>query len=229
MNDYENERIARYVKGKARAMGIRVVLDHKNKFLDGDISVGSEAYFRDDGVIKVSTLHPDWALNLLHEFSHGEQWKSNCPVWRKSYMMGSDAYDIADQWIKGERELTMGQRYDVFHALYDVERDAEARTINHMRRAGSSQCTARYAQRAWAYINSYMYSCFIREWLPAHLPPYSIDSIVDRMPQSMSKELVLIDPSWWKLYMEAYPSLNKPKLSWAHQAPGPAEEEYDVW
>jgi len=217
LNQMDNQRVAKYVKKKAKSKGIRIVLDHKNKYLDGDITVGSEAYFSDDGVAKVSTLHEDWGLNLLHEYCHGEQWKENCKVWRKSYMMGSDAYDIADRWIKGDIELTVGERYDVFFSLYDVERDCEARVITHLSNILIDVDISLYVQRAWAYINSYMYSCMIREWLPAHMPPYSHQKLVGMMPTNMHKEIIIYNPEWWKLYEEAYPSLKKPNLSWGHR------------
>lgn len=219
-----------YVLERAKALGVRVVLDNENKYLDGDQTMGSEAYYSDDGVIAVSTIHQGWEFNLLHELSHAEQSNENCLAWCRCFVMGSDALEIADQWINGEKELSIGERFDVFNALYEVERDAERRTLCHMYKFSGTLYvdTSKYTRHAWAYINGYMYSYMIRQWLPADRPPYEIDSIVNSMPSSLAKEFVVSRPLWWEVYAKAYPELNQPSLSFAHRTPSVARYS-DHW
>ncbi|MGH7744563.1 MAG: hypothetical protein ACREQ5_07065 [Candidatus Dormibacteria bacterium] len=220
------------LRKNCKSLQTHIVLDRKHKFLDGEISVGSEAYFTPDAyldyaLIKVSTKgrsRVEWLCNLLHEVGHAEQYhewvntafdgrsnfqSANETVWGKTAPFGEDATELSNDWVDGNIELADYRVAELFQSLVELEKDAEVRAIALMVKYGLIPrfvSMADYSQHAWAYIYSYFVTALTRKWIPASAPPYQVRAIVKAMPKSLESpiDLAVVLPLFQKHYKSMF-------------------------
>jgi len=191
---------------------IRLILDKKHRYLDGDKSSESSAYFchSPKPIIKISLKDrskEEWIVNLLHEKAHAEQWIEDCKVWRNCFPNGQDVSLLAEEWIEG-KILDVPFKNYIFETLFELEKDAEVRKIRMMIKYGLHRWISieRTTQEAWAYINGYLITQRTRMWIPANRQPYDNEEIVNAQPKTFA-----VNPqqgSMWLLpYLLNYPDM----------------------
>lgn len=195
-----------------------LVFDHKNKYLDNESKCEASAYFSIDPklLIKVSTFERtpnEWLANLLHETCHLDQWFEGSPEWEACYIDDIDIDALANLWIDGKIEFNTAQKYNIFRALYNIEKDAEQRAIKKIVEYGLDEWInlSRYAQEAHCYINEYVVTALCRKWIPASKPSYKIEEIVKDQPTDLVGFQIL-DVDWMDKYRKHYPELFKGNL-----------------
>lgn len=181
--------VTRKIKARCKELGVQLIFDKENKYLDEPIHGESSAFFTVEPIptIEISMVDrtpTECLLNLLHEEAHLDQWLEQTQLWTDCYIGGIDVCDLADLWICKKIDLTVTQRKNVFDPLFRLELDAENRTVDKIAQHGLRQYVDvnRYTQEAHAYINGYRITSLCRKWIPADKPPYLIEEIVDRMP-----------------------------------------------
>lgn len=181
------------LRRKASKNGVYFKLNHRQEWLDNDTDTESSAYFiggeEPELIVSIKNRLPSvWLVNCIHEDSHMDQWLEKSPLWQALLINEVDVSDIADLWVQGVVDLNLKQRSAVFDPIYELEMDAERRTIQKLYDYGLDTYISpfRYAKEARAYANGYMVTKLCRKWLPAKDPPYNIDKIVNQQPQDMS-------------------------------------------
>jgi hypothetical protein len=140
-----------------------------------------------DVEIAVAMYNPmnKWISTLCHEFSHFEQWKSDCAAWRKAFTVdGGDHGSIMDEWL-------MGKDYDtktitnVIHSMRRLELDCERRTIKNIEKFNLPIDLEEYCREANTYIHFHNYVLATRKWYKTDKCPYNIPEILDKMPSRL--------------------------------------------
>lgn len=200
--------IVKELKAQYKSTGVRIILNPREYFLDGDESQESSAYFDYvNKIVHVSTKDRDpqeWLINTLHETSHIDQMLERSPFWEASFINQLDVDTIAQLWIDGHIELEVYQRHRIFSAIAGLELDAERRTVDKIIRYKLDEYIdiKHYIKQAHAYATGYIVAGDprVRKWIPANKPPYAIDKLVEQMPDEFTNMSLLRCVSQYQFY-----------------------------
>lgn len=161
----QEQEILRMVKQACKEYNITLYLANAKSVRDRKCKCGG--YFSsDDKKIAVAMKNERWALILLHEYFHMQQWIENCNVWVLSNRLRIDYLNDYLTNIKVNKEkLSIAINRTMF-----LEFDCEKRTINYLKKIGiKKNIIQNEIQKANSYILFYLYVKKNQIWdVPTH-------------------------------------------------------------
>ena len=121
-----------------------------------------------------------WSTTLAHEFCHMRQWIERAPCWLDVEHEQSDI--VLENWLAG-KEYGDHQLDKALRASMLVELDCERRTLLLLKDLNAPIDLEQYAQKANAYIMSYVTVRRTRKWYDPLNPPYTNIDIWSKMPK----------------------------------------------
>lgn len=122
-----------------------------------------------------------WLPILVHEFSHFEQYKSNCPSWQRLIYKGKDIGDKYYLWLKG-RKISNEIASESFIRVRNIELDCEKRSVKNIIKYKLPIDVEDYIRAANAYIYFYNFAHLTRSWYKKGKVPYDLEEIKSHMP-----------------------------------------------
>lgn len=183
-----NKNISRFIehiRSTVESSGVKFVLAPVKYLV-----LSSEGYIRCNGYFDSEKLDLKCAINkpilewipiLVHEYSHFEQWKENCPSWRHIEINGQDISDDMFLWISGKRVVNSRLR-KIISKVRNCELDCEKRAVQIIHKFKLPIDVHHYIQSSNAYIYFHEYIYLTRQWYKDGKAPYNIDKIVSEMP-----------------------------------------------
>lgn len=134
--------------------------------------------------VAMGKTESEWLKTLVHEFSHMQQWKENCDIWKGmilSKVLNADT--VMESWLAGSRytEKTLDRAFD---AMLKVELDCEMRAVRAIARYKLPIDPVEYIQRANAYVLFYKVIRKYKQWYTIDREPYNLDDVWMKMPKT---------------------------------------------
>jgi hypothetical protein len=157
-------------------------------------------YFDDfEKVIRVGRQHKEWLDTLVHEYCHFLQWlDASTQTWQ----VDSRACWIVDDYLfenKKNPELAWA-----FSRVRDYERDCEIRSVKMIRKWKLPISEKTYIRNANLYVYSYYIMEALGEWEPFTQSPYTMASVVSKMPSTFRARAHRVLPTRIKNALLAY-------------------------
>jgi hypothetical protein len=130
----------------------------------------------------------EWAPILLHECSHGAQWRENSELWRNLTQNNRDIVQEFDAWIEGE-EADPARMADVVKHIQAAEFDCEQRVVDLIQQYDLPIDIDQYIQKANAYVWYYDYALAHRRWYPPAGAPYEDENVWSEAPTAWTADL----------------------------------------
>lgn len=169
------------LKRKAKALGITLTLDSKNKKVQMEGDFLTSGYFdsslkRKTGELAVGTARSinTWLPVLVHESCHLDQWAEKTDLWKESENM---YYNIFDDWLMGKK-CNVKKAYQCIDTLKNLELDCEKRTIAKIQKYKLPIDIKECIQKANCYIFFYNRLKTTRKWVEGDLYKPEILSVI---------------------------------------------------
>ena len=194
-----------HIRQDARKYDVKVYLS-KGKYIlcgDGDDAVRVSGDFNEEKMrIGCATNKPfeKWISILVHEYSHFEQWKDQCPAWVNGFEEnGKESFDDVCAWIKGKKFSERHIKKCIAKAR-NLELDCERRTVKNIKKFNLPINLDNYIRGANAYIYFYNYMLLRRTWYKTGKEPYAIKEVCSQMPTVLKRSYESIPKKYVELY-----------------------------
>ena len=122
----------KHVKHECRRYNVKFILINKNEIKLDNLTC--DAYFSVNPlelVLATRLLNSEFFSNLVHEFSHLEQWRDDSPYYIN--YNGMDTWTIINKWVQGYN-YTKKTIKGAFNIYIDGEIDCERRAIENIKK-----------------------------------------------------------------------------------------------
>lgn len=157
-------------------------------------------YFDDlEKAIRVAKNNNEWLDTLVHEYCHFMQWLDT-PA--QTWAADSRACWIVDDYLfenKKHPDLAWA-----FRRVRDYERDCEIRSVQMIRKWKLPIREKTYIRKANMYVYSYYIMEALGEWEPFTQSPYTMASVVLKMPSTFRARAHRVLPARIKNTLLAY-------------------------
>ena len=120
----------KHIRSIVESSGVKFVLAPvKYLIISSEGRIRCNGYFDSEELtLKCAINKPilEWLPVLIHEYSHFEQWKENCPSWRHIEMNGKDVSSDMFLWIKDKKVADVRLR-KIINRVRNCELDCEKR------------------------------------------------------------------------------------------------------
>lgn len=170
-----------FVKKECKKNGIKIILSKKKDLLVNDVKC-SGYFSATDKELAVATGKPfkDWLEVFIHEYAHSVQYATDSKVWLSNDINGYEASELLDIWLNKTIDLSPIQLKKYTEVVMDVELDCEKRSVSLIKKFDLPIDIDLYIKKANSYVLSYHVVKKMRKW--RKVPPYSVQEIVDAMP-----------------------------------------------
>lgn len=136
-----------------------------------------------DPELAVATKKPEaeWFPVLIHEYAHFLQYKEQHPSW-VAYQKQNQTEDKLSRWVMREKEYSETELDEIFSTIFNIEKDAEERTIALIQKYQLQVDVEFYLKGARAYLLFYQFVRKHRKWYRIGLEPYKNQEILKHLP-----------------------------------------------
>jgi hypothetical protein len=190
-----------HVRSVAKDSGVKVEL-HKSKFVYAD-GLKSSGYFDEEEKKLVCAIDKplnQWIEIFVHEYSHLEQWATDCFYWRRSVIHGRDAYGSFSSWLQGEEEHSKKTLKKYAGICRCLEMDCERRAVENVKKFNLPIDLEIYCQRANAYVIFYNFALMTRLWYKR--PAYARKEVYQAFPKQLVQRHDRLPKKYIKLYQK---------------------------
>jgi len=137
----------------------------------------------EDLELSVAAHNSDWLTVLAHEYGHFCQWKEKKFIDENTI----NAYNLFDDWIEKDIELTESQLDQVVHLIQKCELDCEKRALKFITKYKLYMYKDLYTQKANSYVLGFAAAKVKRKWFKTS--PAAVKSVCKSMPETFTKTL----------------------------------------
>ena len=182
------EKFIKAVTMDCAVSGVRLKLNKANFVKYGSLKVNGyfQTYENAKSVLAVATgkEQDKWLKTLVHEYSHMQQWKEDCPAWKALRLSKTlNADDVMDKWLSG-KTYTNATLDKAFYATMMMELDCEIRSVEAIKKYNLPIDTVEYIQKANAYVLFYKIIRKYKKWYTINNEPYNNEAIWTKMPKT---------------------------------------------
>ncbi len=197
------ERFIEHIRTETKKNGVKLKLS-PSKFLIIDHGTRVNGYFDDENnVIACSCGKSEllWLPILVHEYSHFEQRKDDCPQWRNSEYKGRDSTEVIDMWLSGKRIPKRIVKMCIARTR-NLELDCERRTVKNIAKFSLPLSTLNYCRRGNAYVHFHNFVGENRKWYKVGHEPYAVPEVLAAMKTHLNDRYDRTPKKFMKLFAE---------------------------